>query len=389
MRFEVRALGAEQVETLIVDALDEAEARRLVAARQLTALTVSRAARKRGGHFDIALFAQELIELLDAGLELAEAIEALDARGGQSEAQRVTHALLARLREGQSFSQALNAADEDFPPLFIGLVRAAERTSHLQDALSRYLEYRNRFDALKQRISGALIYPAVLLCVGGAVSLFLLGYVVPKFATVYRGGAHKLPWLSRLMLDLGEFVATHAAPVGLSLALLLVGGGLALRSAWRQGQLEQALRHLPWLGPRIELFRIAQLYLALGTLLNGGLPALQALTLAEGVATPAMLPRLRAVGGSLRRGESVTDALSAAELVTPVALRLLRAGERSGRLGEMFIRAARHHDAELGRWIERFSRLFEPLLMAAIGVTVGVIVVLLYLPIFDLAGSLQ
>ncbi|GAA5175879.1 type II secretion system F family protein [Niveibacterium umoris] len=389
MRFEVRALSAEQVETLVVDALDEGEARRLVAARQMTALSVSRAAKKRGSRFDIALFAQELIELLDAGLELAEAIEALDARGGAGESQRVTRALLARLREGQSFSQALAAADEDFPPLFIGLVRAAERTSHLQDALARYLEYRNRFDALKQRIGGALIYPAVLAGVGGAVSLFLLGYVVPKFATVYRGSAHKLPWLSQQMLDLGSFVAANAGAVGLGLAVLLVGGGLALRSAWQQGRVESALRRLPWLGPHVELFRIAQLYLALGTLLNGGLPALQALTLAEGVATPAMLPRLRTVGGGLRRGEAVTDALGAAELVTPVALRLLRAGERSGRLGEMFIRAARHHDAELGRWIDRFSRLFEPLLMAAIGITVGVIVVLLYLPIFDLAGSLQ
>ena len=388
MRFEVRALGPEQVETLIVDAIDEAEARRLVAARQLTALAVKRAASRRGTAFDLTLFAQELIELLDAGLELAEAIEALDARGGQGEGARVTRALLTRLREGQSFSQALTAADEDFPPLFIGLVRAAERTSHLQDALARYLEYRNRFDALRQRIGGALIYPSILLGVGGAVSLFLLGYVVPKFATVYRGSAHQLPWLSRVMLDLGEFVAAHAGVLGPALLLLLVGGGLALRSAWQRGQLEAALRHLPMLGPRIELFRIAQLYLALGTLLNGGLPALQALALAEGVATPVMLPRLRSVGAALRRGEAVTDALAAAELVTPVALRLLRAGERSGRLGEMFIRAARHHDAELGRWIERFSRMFEPLLMAAIGVTVGVIVVLLYLPIFDLAGRL-
>lgn len=389
MRFEVRALGGDQVQTLIVDALDEGEARRLLAARQLTALSVTRARSRRGSRFDLSLFAQELIELLDAGLELAEAIEALDARGGHGESQRVTRALLARLREGQSFSQALGAADEDFPPLFIGLVRAAERTSHLQDALSRYLEYRNRFDALRQRISSALIYPMVLLGVGGAVSLFLLGYVVPKFASVYRGGAHKLPLLSRAMLDLGNFVASNASLVASSLLLLLGGGGYLLHRAWQRGQLEAALRHLPGLGPRIERFRITQLYLALGTLLNGGLPALQALSLAEGVATPAMLPRLRTVGGALRRGEAVTDALLAAGLVTPVALRLLRAGERSARLGEMFIRAARHHDAELGRWVDRFSRLFEPLLMAAIGVTVGVIVVLLYLPIFDLAGSLQ
>lgn len=389
MRFEVRALGPETVETLIVDAPDEAEARRIVGTRQLTALAVRRAARRRGTRFDLALFAQELIELLDAGLELAEAIEALDARGGSGEGARVTRDLLARLREGQSFSQALAAADEDFPPLFVGLVRAAERTSHLQDALARFLEYRTRLDALRQRIAGALIYPAVLLGVGGAVSLFLLGYVVPRFATVYRGGLHKLPWLSRSMLELGEFVAAHGGALALGLTALVLATGLALRAAWRQGRLEDALRRLPGLGPRIELFRIAQLYLALGTLLNGGLPALQALALAEGVATPSILQRLRGVGRDLQRGESVTTALGLAALVTPVALRLLRAGERSGRLGEMFIRAARHHDAELGRFIDRFSRLFEPLLMAAIGIVVGVIVVLLYLPIFDLAGSLQ
>ncbi|WP_417067558.1 type II secretion system F family protein [Niveibacterium terrae] len=392
MQFEVRALAVDRYDTLIVDALDAADARRIVEARQLQAVSV----RPLGSHlarrspaFELALFSQELAELLDAGLEVVEAVDTLAARENDGERARLCAFLVARLREGISFSAALEQAGDQFPPLYTGLIRAAEKTSDLHGALSRYLEYRSRFDALRAKITSALIYPAILISVGGAVCLFLLGYVVPRFATVYRGSGRNLPWLSQCMLDWGELIAGHRGLAGLCLLGTLLTGGSLLLHAWRQGRIEAALAHVPGVGRRIALFRLSLLYLTLGTLLNGGMPIVSALDLAEGVLPEPMRPRLRAMVAALRRGESISGALERHGLSTPVSLRLLRAGEGSGRIGEMFVRTARYHDGELARWLERFSKLFEPLLMTAIGVAVGVIVVLLYLPIFDLAGSLQ
>lgn len=391
MRYEVRVLQGDRFETLMLDAASAAEAHAMALARQLVPVHVQgRRAHAAKIRFDLSLFVQELIELLDAGLELIVAIELLTNRERSAADEReLVGQLLAHLREGQSFSSALEQAPDIFPALFVGLVRAAEQTSGLQAALTRYLEYRTRFDGLRQKISAALIYPAILLGVGGLVGLFLLGFVVPRFAAVYRGGQRDLPFASKILLDWGDFFSKHALLLTCLLPVLLVLSGFALRRLWKNGQFEALLQALPGIGRHVQTFRIGQIYLALGTLLNGGMPMLQALALAQGVATPGMVGRLQAVDQALRRGAAASVALVSQQLVTPVSLRLIQAGEGTGRLGEMLLRAARYHDNELARWIDRVSRLFEPLLMAAIGIVVGLIVVLLYLPIFDLAGSLQ
>lgn len=391
MQFEVRALRGEQFETLLIDAIDSADAHAIAVARHVTPVEV-KARRSRVGatKFDLSLFVQELIELLDAGLELVEAVEALSTREkAGADGHQVVGQLLARLRDGQSFSGAMAMAEDIFPPLFVGLVRAAEQTSGLQAALSRYLEYRGRFDALRQKIGAALIYPAILLSVGSLVSLFLLGFVVPRFAAVYKGGGRDLPWASRMLMQWGEYFSAHVWMFAWLLPTIFVLVIVILRRAWTSGQIEALVQNLPNIGHRVETFRIAQIYLAVGTLINGGMPVVQALSLAEGLAPLRLIPSLQSVSLALKRGVPVSEALSAQKLVTPVGLRLLRAGEGTGRLGEMMLRAARYHDNELARWIDRVSRIFEPVLMAAIGIVVGLIVVLLYMPIFDLAGSLQ
>ncbi len=393
MRYRVRACIAGVVDTVEIDALDEADVHRQVAARAGVALRVTparaslhAAARSR---FDSALFATELAELLDAGLEIAEALEALAEASRDAAATRVCVRLLESLRAGASFSQALAAMPEHFPALFVGLVRASEHSSGVLSALRRWGEYRQRHDALRTRIGSALVYPALLLVVGACVTLFLVGYVVPRFAVAYRGTTANLPWLSREMMAAGETLAAHRPgfATGLALALLLVVQ--AVRRAARSGRLESALARLPGVGARVTQFRLSQLHLTLGTLLQAGLPALGALELACSVVPPVQQPALAATMRALQQGERWSDALAAQGLVTPISRRLLRAGEGTGRLADMLVRSARHQDGELARWLERFSRLFEPLLMVAIGLVVGAIVVLLYLPIFDLAGSLQ
>lgn len=391
MRYAVRALGNGGVVTVAVDAADADAARHQVAARDLRPLSVATAglAWRRRSNFPLTLFSQELLALLEAGLTLTEAIEALCDKETRGEAREVLDRLLAALREGKRFSLALEQQPEHFPILYVGLMRAAERTSNLPESLGRYLDYRGRLDSVHSRVVSALIYPAILGVVGLAVTAFLLGYVVPRFAGVYQGTGRELPWLSQQLMAWGNFAAHHTQGLVFGTFGLMIATLAGARTWWSKGGPQRLLRRLPGIADTVATFELSRLYLSLGTLLEGGLPILQALRLTEGLLSAATLARYREATAAIGRGESLSQAFTATGLATPVALRLLRVGERGGRLGEMLGRAARFHDGEIARRIDVFARSFEPVLMAAIGLVVGTIVVLLYLPIFDLAGSLR
>jgi general secretion pathway protein F len=343
--------------------------------------------------FDLPLFSQELLALLEAGLTLTEALDALVEKERRPAVSKVLADLRGRLGEGQRFAAALAAQPEIFPPLYCGLMRAAERTASLDNSLARYIEYRSRVDQVRRHVTQAMIYPAILCGVGLLVSLFLLGYVVPSFSSVYQSSGRDIPLASQLLLQWGRFVAENARALGgLSISILVTLFWFLRKPQTRKSLsngFSSLLRRLPQIGERLQTFELARLYLALGTLLEGGLPILLALELCDGLVSSKTQLALHQAARRINEGQPASTAFDEAGLCTPVALRLMRVGERTGQQGDMLARAARFHDGEVERFIVRFTRSFEPLLMAAIGIVIGGIVVLLYMPIFDLAGSFQ
>jgi general secretion pathway protein F len=149
------------------------------------------------------------------------------------------------------------------------------------------------------------------------------------------------------------------------------------------------LWQVPAVGERMRLYQLARFYRTLGMLLTAGMPAVVALDMASGLLTPALRDNLRQAAQWVREGRSMSEAMEEHHLTTPVALRMLRVGERTGNMGAMMERIASFYDEEMARWVDWFTRLFEPILMALIGVVIGGIVVLMYMPIFELAGSIQ
>lgn len=403
MIFAVRAIGPQGVESLEIEAACHDEAYRQLAARDLRLLSIKAAnkafwrkwhqARPTVASFDLLLFSQELLALLEAGLTLTEALAALHEKERHTAHAAILGGLCGRLADGQRFAMALAEQSTIFPPLYCGLMRAAERTASLEHSLARYIEYRGRVDLVRRHVTQALIYPAILCGVGLLVSLFLLGYVVPSFASVYQNSGRDIPLASQLLMQWGRFVADHARLLGAgALAALLVLGWLLGKTShrqWLRGWFIGQIRRIPQIGERLQIFELARLYLALGTLLAGGLPVLVSLELCDGLVAPGTRLALQGAGRRIGEGIPTSTAFEEAGLCTPVALRLMRVGERTGQLGDMLARAARFHDGEIERFIARFTRSFEPLLMAAIGMVIGAIVVLLYMPIFDLAGSFQ
>ena len=391
MKFEVRGLRGGVVESMAIDAPTVEDARRMASEQQIDILSVRllREPWRRRQRFDLSLFSEELAELLDAGLSVVEAVDTLAHQQGNNDISKVYRELERSLRQGFPFSSALEKMPHHFPALYVGLIRAAEKTSDLHGALQRYLEYSSRLDSLRNKIVSALIYPAILLTVGGGVIVFLLTFVVPRFSAVYRGAGRELPFLSAMLLQWGSFASKYAHELLALTAVVIAGLAATYVRAKRRGTLERLAGLIPGAKQRIHLFRLSRLYLTVGTLLNGGMPLVQALTLSRGVVGGAHRLQLDATVEALRRGAAISASLEQHQLTTIVSSRLLRAGEGTGRMGDLFIRAGRYHDNELGRWVERFSKSFEPILMSVIGVVIGGIVILLYMPIFDLAGSFR
>jgi len=242
---------------------------------------------------------------------------------------------------------------------------------------------------VKKHLISASIYPAILLIVGGLVCLFLLGYVVPRFSKIYEDIGGNLPWLTKMLIAWGSFVEARG---GLLLAALV--GGIAALIFWvrrpssKQFMSRQVMR-IPAVGERVRVYQLTRFYRTVGMLLAGGTPVTQAMTMVSGLLDQELRQRLAAATRSIREGQPLSASLDTQSLTTPVSLRMLRVGERTGMMGDMMERAAGFHEEELARWVERSTRVFEPLLMAVIGVVIGGIVVLMYFPIFELAGSVH
>jgi general secretion pathway protein F len=394
MQFDVRTLSPEMViGHLVVDGRDEADARRQVEARGLfvSAIHPARGALRagRGKALSLVLFSQELLALLNAGLGIVEALEALLEKEAAPATRSVLERLLAGLREGQRFSTVLAEQPQLFPPLYVGIVKAAEGTSDLPRSLSRYIDYQQRIDLVRGKIVSAAIYPCILLLVGGGVSMFLIGYVVPRFAEVYQGAGRNLPWMSQLMLSWGQFAGAHTGPLLAALALLLAGAVLGVRRLLANGGVVRLLGRLPGIGERVRIYELSRLYLTLGMLTEGGITIVQAIDTVQGMVSASVKRGLQSARLAVEAGLPLSTAFEANGLTTPISLRMLRVGERTGDMGPMLTQSAAFYDGEISRWIDRFTRTFEPLLMAGIGLIVGAIVVLLYMPIFDLAGEMS
>ena len=398
--FELVVRGpAGTLSTLVMEAADVAAARMQAVGRGYQVLTCQarttgkQAWTRSGGmsarQLDIASLSYELSSLMSAGLSVMDGLRTLAQKERSAARRAVLMDVVAGVDEGLPLSAALARHAGRFPPLLIATVSASEQTGDLSTALRRYSEHQQSVKVLRDKVVGAAIYPLLLLGVGFLVVLFLLGVVVPKFAVLIESSRRELPWSSQLMMSWGRMVAAHVwAVAGCGLALLVAVVATA-RQVMRTGARARWIESLPFVGPTIRQFRHAQLYRTTGMLVHGGIPAPRAFGLAANLLGEADQERMRKAIVLLREGRSISGALNDAELADPVAASMLTVGERTGALSEILERIAQFHESSLQRSVELTSRLFEPILMIAIGLVIGAIIVLMYLPIFDLASSLQ
>jgi general secretion pathway protein F len=267
--------------------------------------------------------------------------------------------------------------------------KASERTGDLPEALTRYLAYHAQMDLVRKKLIGASIYPVLLLVIGLLVALFLLVFVVPKFSSIYEDVGGDLPWLSLLLIQWGHFVHEQGWQFAATAAgiLALIGYGMT-RPVFR-AYLARQLWRIPAIGNRLRVYQLARFYRTLGMLLRGGIPVAKALEMVSDLLPPHLRPGVQGAAVRIREGKTISSAMESEGLTTAVGNRMLRVGERTGLMGEMMERIGNFHDEEIARWVEWMTKLIEPILMAVIGGVIGGIIILMYMPIFQLAGSIN
>jgi general secretion pathway protein F len=394
MRYEVKAVLARQGTVFLeLDAENEDDARLQVTAQGGMVLNVRRRLAgwlpKSRLRFPLAHFSQELLSLLQAGLSLVESIETLSDKEQDAGVRKIIEGLLARLYEGVTLSRALESYPQAFPPLYVATARASERTGDLPEALTRFISYQTQMDLVRKKLIGASIYPVLLLVIGLLVAMFLLVFVVPKFSAIYEDIGSDLPWLSMMLIEWGHLVHEQ----GLLLAGIgTVTIGIVIYGMTRplfKVRLAQQLWRIPAIGERMRVYQLARFYRTLGMLLRGGIPVTKALEMVSGLLQPHFRPRVQAAAARIREGKTISSAMEEEGLTTAVGNRMLRVGEKTGLMGEMMERIGNFHDEEIARWVEWLTKLIEPLLMAVIGGVIGGIIILMYMPIFQLAGSVN
>ncbi len=294
------------------------------------------------------------------------------------------------MRGGAPLSTALERQHGSFSRLYINMVRAGEAGGSLHDTLQRLADYLERSRALKARVVNALIYPAILLLVVGLAMLFLLGYVVPQFSQMYESLDVALPWFTRIVLAIGQFVA------GWWLALVVIPAALVLWAERKRRDTAFRDRFDAWIlqrrliGPLLARLETARLARTLGTLLRNGVPLLGALGIAGKVlGNRALAADVQGAADAVKNGRALSASLGAGKRFPRLALQMIQVGEESGALDTMLLKTADTFEAQTAQALDRMLAALVPAVTLVLAAVVGAVIIAVLVPLYDLAGAIN
>ncbi len=334
------------------------------------------------------IFNQELLALVKSGLPILRVWDLLIERAGHAGFQQALREVKDDIRGGASASDALAKHSLYFSELYVATVKAGEQSGNLPDVLQRYVTYLKLMIALRQKVTKAISYPLVLVLIGVAVIGFLLTYVMPTFVSVYGESAKTLPWATQLLLD----VVTQSESWALPAIVVVIGIVLGTRAYYTTlaGRLsiDRLFLTLPVVGQIVVQHNTVQLTRTLGTILGGGTPLVDALHSACAAISNRFVSRrlVRAVD-EIREGATLAKALDGPKVLPRLAIEMLSVGEETGSLETMLRDIAEFYEADLDTRLAQLTTWIEPALLLVMGVMVGGIVIVMYLPVFQMAGA--
>ena len=337
---------------------------------------------------DFLVFNQQFLALIKAGLPILRTFDILYERAPSGGFQEALLSVREEIRGGASISEAMSSQPTYFPELYQASIRSGEHAGSLTEILQRYIGYLKLIIGVREKVVKALAYPSFLVLIGLGVVAFLLAYVMPTFAEVYAENKTELPLATKILLDTITNIDTW---LPWALLCLTVSGALLYswgRTPTGQLQIHWLLLHLPLVGDVVLKNQVIRLTRTLATTLAGGISLLAALQITGRAMTNHVFSRaLSTVIGRVRDGMSLANSLKQEAFLPRMTTEMIEVGETTGSLETMLLEVAEFHEGELDLQLSRLTTWIEPLLLLIMGIMVGGLVIIMYLPIFELAGA--
>lgn len=345
---------------------------------------------RRPGPESLLLFVQELTAMLRAGLRLGEVLREVCERPGQPVLSRTLRRVEAEVRQGRALSSACAEHPDVFDPLFLAAVRTGEQTGDMVKVLGRYQLALRRRIQFQRQLGQAMVYPVFLVLTLLVVLTLLFTLVLPRFVEMYAGSGVPLPWPTQVLIAFVDGLPLYGPLLLVVMAATFVGHRRWLASEAGRVSRDRFLARLPWFGGLLDAYGTAQLGSTLGSLLASGMPLIDALRVTRDVLRDrARAARLAEAIRRVSDGEPLAATLHDCRLVPASAARMIAAGESSGSLAEALDDAADYFEEVFAFHTARATALIEPALMLLMGVLVGGVIVIMYLPIFNMASIIQ
>lgn len=339
---------------------------------------------------DLLLFSRELSDLVASGMTIGRALHTLSNRKDESAVGRIIETLRDEIVQGTSLSDALELYPETFSPLYVNLVRAGEASGNLPNALENICIHYERVQDARGKVIAALVYPAIVMTIGGLSVIGLMVFIVPKFASTFEDMGATLPRPTIILMGLSNFITRY----GLVLLGLLIGAGIMLKKASRQGKGQRiwhrTVLRLPIVGAIVTSNAYAHFARTLGTLLRNGVSVLPALGIVQKTIGNVIISD--EVGKARERvtdGASISQPLAQGKIFPRLLIDMLAVGEETGDLAGSLSHITRRYDTELDRMVKTCTTVLEPLLIVLVAFVIGSIAIALLLPVLTLTDSLH
>ena len=337
---------------------------------------------------EFLIFNQELLALVKAGLPVLRVWDLLIERARHEGFQQALRMVRQDIRGGASASEALSRHPGYFSELYVATVRAGEQSGNLVEVLKRFIAYLKLMIGLRHKVAKALAYPAFLVLTGIAVVGFLLSYVMPTFISVYAETAKSLPVATQLLIDAASAAKVYVAPALALLIGLLVVGRMYYVTPHGRLSIDRLLLQAPVLGSVFIKHHTIQLARTLGTILAGGTPLVAALHITKSaVSNRYIAAGLSDAVDEIREGTTLAAALDRPKVFPKLGIEMLSVGEETGSLEAMLHDVAEFYEADLDLRLTQLTTWIEPILLLIMGILVGGIVIIMYLPVFQMAGT--
>jgi len=341
--------------------------------------------RKKVSRKDLLVFTQELHTLVRAGFPLDRSLAVLGQLAESPAMSEVIQDVLKEVKGGKSFSEGLAKYPAVFPKVYVSMVRAGEAGGVLEEILGRLSSYLGTSEELKSYIVGAMIYP-LLLSVVGLVSVTILTlFVVPKFTSIFQDMGVPLPLPMAILRALSSILTNYWWAI--LLALLITGFYLKRFRESSEGRLklDRWMLRIPMVGAVLRKVEVARFSRSLGTLLHGGVPLLQSMTIVRDIiGNQSIAMTIEPIRNGIKKGEGIAQPMKQAGVFPPLAMHLIEVGEESGKLDTMLIQVADAYDTEVRNSIKNLIAFFEPALIVLMGIIIGTIVVSMLMAIFSI-----